>query len=113
MHIDKRRLYHLDWYLILNGLAILFIGMVNLVSAARSIEGGPYNLVLKQMAALVVGICIIFLILSYDYRLIAGYSKYFYFIALFLIVVVIILGTIAGGANDGSPSEGSIFSPRS
>ncbi len=99
MHIDKRRLYHLDWYLILNGFAILFIGMVNLISASRSVEGGPYNLVLKQMAALVVGICIILLILSYDYRLIAGYAKYFYFVVLFLIVVVIILGTIAGGAK--------------
>ena len=41
MYIDKRRLYHLDWYLILNGLAILAIGMMNLISATRSIEGGP------------------------------------------------------------------------
>ena len=35
MYIDKRRLYHLDWYLILNGLAILFVGMVNLISASQ------------------------------------------------------------------------------
>jgi rod shape determining protein RodA len=99
MYIDKRKLYHLDWYLILNGLAILFIGMINLISASRSIEGGPSNLLVKQMAAFVVGLCVIFLILSYDYRLIAGYSKYFYLVILFLIVVVIILGTIAGGAK--------------
>ena len=99
MYIDKRRLYHLDWYLILNGLAILFVGMINLVSASRSVEGGPYNVLLKQMVALFVGICLVLLILSYDYRLIAGYSQYFYLGTLLLIVIVLVLGTIAGGAK--------------
>ena len=28
MRIDKRKLYHLDWYLIINGLALFAIGMV-------------------------------------------------------------------------------------
>jgi rod shape determining protein RodA len=99
MYIDKRRLYHLDWYLILNGLAILFVGMINLVSASRSVEGGPYGLLMKQMAAFVVGVCIILLILAYDYHLIASYSKYFYIGALLLIVFVIVLGTAGGGAK--------------
>jgi rod shape determining protein RodA len=99
MYIDKRRLYHLDWYLILNGLAIVFVGMVNLISASRSIEGGPYTLLMKQMVALLVGICVIFLILAYDYHLIASYSKYFYIAAMLLIVIVLVLGTIAGGAK--------------
>ena len=78
MHIDKRRLYHLDWYLILNGLILLAIGLMNLVSATRSIESGPYNLLLKQMVALCVGIAVLFLVLSYDYRLIASYARHFY-----------------------------------
>jgi len=29
MRIDKRRLYHLDWYLIFNGLALFGIGIMN------------------------------------------------------------------------------------
>ncbi len=64
MHIDKRRLYHLDWFLILNGAALLSVGMVNLISASQSIESGPYNLLIKQMLALVAGIGVITLILA-------------------------------------------------
>ncbi len=86
MHIDKRRLYHLDWFLILNGAALLAVGMVNLISASTSIESGPYNLLIKQMLALVAGIGVIILILAYDYRLVAGYSRHFYVATLLFIV---------------------------
>ncbi len=78
MYIDRRRLYHLDWYLILNGLVLLAIGFINLASATRSIDAGPYNLLLKQAVALCIGIAVLFLILTYDYRLIASYSRHFY-----------------------------------
>ena len=43
MRIDKRRYYHLDWYLILNGLFIFGIGMMNLVSATSSFSSGSWN----------------------------------------------------------------------
>jgi rod shape determining protein RodA len=99
MYIDKRRLYHLDWFLILNGLAILLVGLVNLFSASRSVDGGSFGLVGKQLIALVVGVAVLVVILAYDYRLIAGYSRYFYLATLALIVIVFILGTIAGGAK--------------
>ena len=111
MHIDKRRLYHLDWFLILNGLALLAVGMVNLISATRSIESGPYNLLLKQVVALFLGIAVLFLILSYDYRVIAGYAKYFYILTLFFIVFVLIVGTIAGGAKRWLSIAGIAFQP--
>jgi rod shape determining protein RodA len=99
MYIDKRRLYHLDWFLILNGLIILAIGLLNLFSASRSVDGGSYGLLVKQLMAFCVGVCILFIILAYDYRLIAGYSRYFYLAVLALIVIVFILGTVAGGAK--------------
>ena len=31
--VDKRKLYHLDWYLIINGLVLFAIGIMNLISA--------------------------------------------------------------------------------
>jgi rod shape determining protein RodA len=99
MYIDKRRLCHLDWFLILNGFIILAIGLVNLFSASRSVDGGSYGFLVKQLMAFGVGLCIMILILKYDYRLIAGYSRYFYLTILALIVIVFVLGTIAGGAK--------------
>src|SRR5271157_137366 len=111
MYIDKRRLYHLDWYLILNGLTLLAIGLMNLISATRSIEGGPYNLLLKQMVALCLGIAVLLLVLSYDYRLIASYSRHFYGATLFFIVFVLIIGTMAGGAKRWLTIAGIAFQP--
>jgi rod shape determining protein RodA len=111
MQIDKRRLYHLDWYLILNGLALFVIGLVNLVSATRSIDSGPYNLLIKQTMAFGVGLVIMALMLAYDYRLIASYSKYFYLGTLLLIIIVLVLGTIAGGAKRWLSIAGFAFQP--
>ena len=111
MHIDKRRLYHLDWYLIVNGLLLIAVGMVNLISATRSIDSGPYNLLIKQLIAMGIGIVAIVVIVSYDYRVIAGYAKYWYGATLVLILVVLILGTIAGGAKRWLTIAGIAFQP--
>ena len=111
MHIDKRRFYHLDWYLICNGFALIAVGMLNLVSATRSIDSGPYNLLIKQLAALLVGLVAVAIVLAYDYRRIAGYSKYLYGITLALIIIVLILGTIAGGAKRWLTIAGFAFQP--
>ncbi len=111
MYIDKRRLYHLDWYLICNGLALIAVGLFNLISAARSMDSGPYNLLMKQVFAMGIGVVGVAIIVSYDYRVIASYSKYFYGITLFLILVVLILGTIAGGAKRWLNIAGVAFQP--
>ena len=99
MRIDKRRLYHLDWFLIINGLALFAIGLVNLVSATSSFYSGSYNFIIKQLAAFVVGLIVIFVILHFDYRVITYQSKWLYWSALAFIILVLIIGGIAGGAR--------------
>jgi rod shape determining protein RodA len=111
MYIDKRRLYHLDWYLICNGLALIAVGLFNLISATRSMDSGPYSLLMKQIFALGIGVVGVAVIVSYDYRVIASYAKYFFGITLFLIIVVLILGTIAGGAKRWLNIAGVAFQP--
>ncbi|HEY3275373.1 MAG TPA: hypothetical protein VGJ94_02040, partial [Syntrophorhabdaceae bacterium] len=68
MRIDKRRLYHLDWFLICNGLLLFGIGILNLVSATSSFYSGSSNFILKQLAAFVLGVVLIVVILHFDYR---------------------------------------------
>jgi rod shape determining protein RodA len=99
MKIDKRRLYHLDWYLVINGLALFAIGILNLVSATSSFYSGSYSFIVKQLIAFAVGIGIILVILHWDYRVITVHSKWFYWSAIALIVLVIIIGMAAGGAR--------------
>ncbi|MBA4416929.1 MAG: rod shape-determining protein RodA [Syntrophus sp. (in: bacteria)] len=99
MRIDKRRLYHLDWILICNGLALFAIGILNLVSATSSFYSGSYNFIVKQLVAFTIGVIMILVILHFDYRVIINQSKWLYWAAIALIVLVIIIGMAAGGAR--------------
>ncbi len=111
MHIDRRRLFHLDWYLIINGLILLSVGLINLVSATRSLDTGALSLLTKQLVAFAIGLAGIVVVTSWDYRLIAGYSRYFYLAGLALVVIVLIMGTIAGGAKRWLSIMGIAFQP--
>ncbi len=99
MRIDKRRLYHLDWYLIINGLIIFGIGLMNLVSATSSFSSGSYNFMIKQLIAFALGLILILVIMFYDYRIIASQSRWIYLGGLFLVVLVLVIGLAAGGAK--------------
>jgi rod shape determining protein RodA len=99
MKFDKRKLYHLDWYFIANGLAIFVIGIFNLVSATSSFSSGSYNFLLKQLIAFFIGLVLIVIIINIDYRTITSYAKWIYGTGLFLVVLVLIMGMIAGGAK--------------
>lgn len=99
MGIDKRRIYHIDWYLIINGFAIFLIGLVNLISATSSFYSSSYNFLIKQIVAFLIGIGLIVLILHYDYKTIVQNAKWFYMIGLILIIIVLIVGLVAGGAR--------------
>ena len=99
MQIDKRRLYHLDWFLIVNGFVLFGIGILNLVSATSSFYSGSSNFIIKQLAAFGVGLVLIFVILHFDYRVITDQSKWLYGSALAFIILVLIMGMIAGGAK--------------
>ncbi|MCX5807341.1 MAG: rod shape-determining protein RodA [Proteobacteria bacterium] len=99
MKIDKRKLYHLDWYLILNGLVLFAIGIFNMFSATTSFYSGSYGFIMKQLVAFSIGLILIFIIIQYDYRLIANNSKWLYLLAIALILLVLIIGMIAGGAK--------------
>jgi rod shape determining protein RodA len=111
VRIDKRKLYHLDWYLVINGLALFTIGIVNLISATSSFSSGSYGFILKQLVAFVAGLILIVVILSFDYRVIARYSKWLYGSALFFVVIVLVVGMIAGGARRWISIYGISFQP--
>lgn len=97
--VDKRKLYHLDWYLIIYGAALFAIGIMNLISATSSFYSGSYSFIIKQLVAFTIGIVLIAVIINFDYRTIANNAKLFYFISLGTIVFVLVWGMAAGGAR--------------
>lgn len=109
--VDKRKLYHLDWYLIINGFALFAIGIMNLVSATSSFYSGSFNFIIKQLIAFSVGIVLIGIIINFDYRTIANNAKLFYFLSLGAIVFVLVWGMAAGGARRWISIFGISFQP--
>lgn len=109
--VDKRRLYHLDWFLIINGLVLFGIGIMNLISATSSFYSGSYSFIIKQLVAFCVGCVLIGVIISFDYRAIANHWKLFYAIALASIVLVLGIGMAAGGARRWISIFGISFQP--
>jgi rod shape determining protein RodA len=99
MRIDKRRFYHLDWYLIILSLTLFVIGIMNLVSAPTSFYSGSYNFIIKQLVAFAIGIIFILIIIYYDYRVIASQAKWLYASGILFVVLVLIIGMAAGGAR--------------
>ncbi|MCX5813264.1 MAG: rod shape-determining protein RodA [Proteobacteria bacterium] len=111
MKIDKRKASHLDWYLIINGLILFAIGIFNLVSATSSFYSGSYNFIMKQLISFSIGLILIFIIIQYDYRIIANHSKWFYVLAIAFILLVLIIGMMAGGAKRWINIFGISFQP--
>ncbi len=99
MGIDKRKLYHIDWYLIINGLLLFGVGIFNLISATSSFYSGSFNFIIKQLVAFLLGIGLILIIIQYDYRIIVHQSKWLYGAGLFLVIIVLVIGIVAGGAR--------------
>ena len=99
MRIDKRKFYHLDWYLIILSLTLFAIGIMNLISATSSFYSGSYNFIIKQLVAFAIGIILIRIIIYYDYRVIASQAKWLYASGILFVILVLIIGMAAGGAR--------------
>jgi rod shape determining protein RodA len=109
--VDKRKLYHLDWYLIANGLGLFAIGIFNLVSATSSFSISSFTFIIKQLVAFSAGMILIFVIIQFDYRVIASHWKWFYAGSLGFILLVLIIGMAAGGARRWISIYGISFQP--
>lgn len=107
--IDRRKLHHIDYYLVFNVLAIFGFGIVNLISATQSM--GSSQFVTKQIVAFLIGSGVVSVILISDYRQIAAKWPIFYGVLLFLLVLVLFVGAEGGGARRWINLFGFSFQP--
>lgn len=78
-------------------LAVLSIGLFVLYSASK--ECHFQNLVLRQLFWIILGIALLFLTLSVDYRVFVSISYLLYGITISLLILVLFLGKARGGAH--------------
>jgi rod shape determining protein RodA len=108
--IDRVQLREIDWILIGLLLVNAIIGILLIYSASHYQPGNYY---IRQIIWLLLSLAALFLVLSIDYKVLMGFSPYFYLIFVIVLMALLIFGRMIGGAKSwirvaffgGQPSE--------
>ena len=100
MQIDRRLASHFDWTLFGIVLSLTLLGILTIYSATYSItEGQAGGLAAKQFYWLVVGLAAMLAALSIDYHHLERLAYPFYGLVLFLLLLVLFIGSVGGGSQ--------------
>jgi len=100
MQVDRRLVTHFEWILPLLVLAVTGIGIVSIYSATY--EPGVASssgLALRQGAYLAVGVVLMLMALSFDYRQLDRQAVAVYLLSVGVLLAVPIIGDIGGGSR--------------
>jgi len=86
----------LDWVLVVSLLAIMAMGVLNLMSASNATHRPFY---LRQLLWYCIGICLMLGLHKVDYRVIARYAEVIYLGVCGLLVLVLFFGRTIGGSQ--------------
>jgi rod shape determining protein RodA len=107
---DRRLVQNFDWVLLGLVLIICATGIVNLYSAGYNRgEGTP--LYVKQLYWLAVGLGVMFVTLTYDYRYLEKLSYPIYIISILLLLAVMFGGKMVAGSRRWLPLGPLAFQP--
>jgi rod shape determining protein RodA len=109
MIINKKIFKNLDYGILFSVIAIVIIGIIT-IGSATSISSSYFK---YQIAWFIVSLPIVFLILLVDYNSIGGYYKVIYFVAILLLILVLLFGSVRNNAKSwlgigpfgGQPAE--------
>ena len=100
VQIDRRLASHFDWTLFGIVLSLTLLGILTIYSATYSItEGQAGGLAAKQFYWLVVGLAAMLAALSIDYHHLDRLAYPFYGLVLFLLLLVLFIGSVGGGSQ--------------
>lgn len=103
MLVDRRLLKNLDWPLIFVTLLLVSVGVLMVYSSTHTntaLTGGdPFSFARKQIAAVVIGIALVVLIMTFDYHISDRGFLVLYLFNLAFLASVVILGKEVNGAK--------------
>jgi len=109
---DRRLISNFDWTLFVICLSISALGIINLFSAgsfSSNHSSTPYYL--KQLCWLLIGLFLLFAIISIDYQLMARHAYLLHFLSLFLLLITLFWGRQASGTHRWLQLGGLSFQP--
>ena len=113
---ERRPIRHIDPVLIATALALSVVGLFMIFSATHlsleAVQIDPMTYVKKQIAALALGVIVMMLIASFDYRFAKVYAGFVYAaVVLLLVLVRTPLGASSSGASRWFAFAGFQFTP--
>jgi rod shape determining protein RodA len=100
MYVDRRLLTHFEWLLPLFAVVVCSLGIVTVYSATHTPGAdSPSPLALRQALWFAGGCVGMLLVLSFDYRRIDRYAYLVYGAVLVALVLVPLVGRVAGGSR--------------
>jgi rod shape determining protein RodA len=99
---DRRLAYHFDWLTVALTLAVAGVGLVTIYSATVAHEHGTFTtnpLVIRQAFYAGVGLAGMVAAVLFDYRRLERYAYVIFALALVLLVMVPLMGSVGGGAR--------------
>lgn len=92
----QRHFFQFDWVLFSATLLMLGVGLLSLYSLS---SGGGTNYFLKQLLFACIGIAVMFFVAFLDYRHIERASTLLYFITLFILGALLVVGSTVRGTS--------------
>ena len=93
------KLFKFDWALMIAVGLLLVIGFLALYSISFGDSASGAFTLQKQIISIGIGLVLMFFLAFFDYRMLSFYSTKLYFITLFLLSVVIFMGTTIHGTT--------------
>lgn len=112
MKIDRRLFISFDWILLILVLSISGLGLLNLYSAGynlTNIKGEP--LYLKQIYWILIGLVLMIVTFSIDYRIIVRNAYLLHALSLLLLFLVFLVGNVTHGSQRWLVLGGFSFQP--
>ena len=101
MKIPKNRFAHFDWLMTIVVVCCCLWGLFIIYSATHNVTSNPWSYLKTQGTAFFIGLVAFFFIALFDYEHYESLVKYIYAANVFLLILVLIIGT---GENIGSKS---------
>jgi rod shape determining protein RodA len=90
---------NIDWVLALLHAALVTVGCFVIYSASRTKSPDPYRYVTRQVVFLIASIIAMIVVMSIDYEWLRERARFLYGATIMFLVMVIIAGTVSGGAR--------------
>ena len=94
---SKRFWKDFDWFLLLVALLLCVIGLIEIFSSTRNMESENYFL--RQLAWASIGVCVMFVVASVDYRVLGDNVVLIYGGFVVLLISVLLVGDSVSGAR--------------